>query len=382
MPKSSSGITELRSRGRGSPPDNFGQVSLTHPHDYYRLKQLTVQPSTCFVLMPFARAFNVVFETIETTLRGVMVCTRADDLTIGDSILERVMRGIGTADLIIADLTGRNANVFYELGIAHTRTKNVLLLAQDKTDVPFDLQNLCFHLYDPTTDAGLQKLREVVLIAAQSIVAKRMPGTAEGASTRTRLILDHLRGYGAPRRRCDGLVIRIQAGVSSLGNLPPGSMHNEDAEYTKMLDEERAELIQLARVGAMLHVILSPRRVALGEHDDEVIWNKRLDRVLEFLESSDAAPPCEVVLSPTIGPNLLFFGERVLFEGHKTGISRGFGCTMVFTERSVISPRLRIFDQLFDAARADTLAKYGGHGAELRDAVIRGVREAKVRSAL
>ena len=52
-------------------------------------------------------------------------------------IWENILR----ADLIIADLTGRNPNVFYELGYAHALHKNTVLITQSIDDVPFDLRH-------------------------------------------------------------------------------------------------------------------------------------------------------------------------------------------------------------------------------------------------
>ena len=114
-------------------PSILDSVFLTHPHDFFRFKNLEVVPSTCFVLMPFAQQFTMVYESVNFALRGLMVCTRADDITTGN-ILERILRGIASS--------GRNPNVFYELGIAHTRTKDVLLLTQSIEDVPFDLREI------------------------------------------------------------------------------------------------------------------------------------------------------------------------------------------------------------------------------------------------
>lgn len=48
---------------------------------------------------------------------------------------------------MICDLSGRNPNVFYEAGIAHTMGKEVILLASHKSDVPFDLQHLRYIPY-------------------------------------------------------------------------------------------------------------------------------------------------------------------------------------------------------------------------------------------
>ena len=81
---------------------------------------------------------------------------RADDLR-GKVVLEKILGQVGEAKVVIADLTGRNENVFYELGIAQTLKDNVILLAQSKDDVPSDLQPFEYVPYTKS-EAGLEKL--------------------------------------------------------------------------------------------------------------------------------------------------------------------------------------------------------------------------------
>ncbi len=57
------------------------------------------------------------------------------------NILKDIVEGIAVADLVIADLTGLNANVMYELGIAHGLNKPVLMLTQNISELPFDLRS-------------------------------------------------------------------------------------------------------------------------------------------------------------------------------------------------------------------------------------------------
>lgn len=95
-----------------------------------------------FVIMPFAGEFSAVYDQfvkLTLTQRGFDVF-RADDLQHQRSILQDIVEAITLSDLIIADLTGGNENVFYELGLAHAMGKPVVLLAQDVDDVPFDLR--------------------------------------------------------------------------------------------------------------------------------------------------------------------------------------------------------------------------------------------------
>ena len=75
-------------------------------------------------------------------------CERVDEQIYNESILERVYNQISKADIIVADMTGRNPNVFYEVGYAHALNKQVILLTQKKKDIPFDLQHYPHIIYE------------------------------------------------------------------------------------------------------------------------------------------------------------------------------------------------------------------------------------------
>lgn len=95
-----------------------------------------------FILMPFSEAFSVLFERVLVPLLSEegFKASRADSLSDCRSILKDIVTGIAEADLIVADLTSSNANVFYELGIAHAMGRPTILLSQDIEAIPFDLR--------------------------------------------------------------------------------------------------------------------------------------------------------------------------------------------------------------------------------------------------
>jgi hypothetical protein len=106
----------------------------------------------CFVIMPFGSDdLNVVYEDfVRPVLENdcKLECQRGDDIFGPSAIMDDVRKAIAECDLAIADLTGQNANVFYELGICHTLAKPVLMLAQSKEDIPFDVRHLRVLLYE------------------------------------------------------------------------------------------------------------------------------------------------------------------------------------------------------------------------------------------
>lgn len=98
---------------------------------------------SAFVIMPFDEELSPVYEQF---IRPVLehegfAVERADDIESQRNILKDIINKINSSDLIVADLTDLNPNVFYELGIAHALRKKVLLLTQAVEDIPFDLKS-------------------------------------------------------------------------------------------------------------------------------------------------------------------------------------------------------------------------------------------------
>ncbi len=107
------------------------------------------KPTFIFMLMPFKDPFNQIFENyIRTPLeQSGDVVKKADDFFKPNHILNDILESISKADIIIADLTGKNANVFYELGRAHQQGKYAILICQDLQEVPFDLRQIRVIIY-------------------------------------------------------------------------------------------------------------------------------------------------------------------------------------------------------------------------------------------
>lgn len=95
------------------------------------------------VMMPFNAGFTLVYESMKAGVEAAgMRCLRADDIWERDHILDDVLSLIWRARVVIADLSGKNPNVFYEAGIAHTLGRDTILVAQSMDDIPFDLQGI------------------------------------------------------------------------------------------------------------------------------------------------------------------------------------------------------------------------------------------------
>lgn len=104
----------------------------------------------CFVIMPFGGYFDEYYQSIYLPAieAAEMTPFRADNLNRPGNIVSDIWLYTQKAKIILADLSGKNPNVFYELGLAHAIAKPVILIAESIDDVPFDLRSLRVLEYD------------------------------------------------------------------------------------------------------------------------------------------------------------------------------------------------------------------------------------------
>ena len=115
----------------------------------------------CFVLMPFEEPFDTYYTTIirpAVTAAGLEPL-RGDSLFRPAPIMADIWSMIQSAKVLVAELTGKNANVFYELGLAHAVGNPIVLISETMDDVPFDLQPLRVIVYEKDNPAWGNKLR-------------------------------------------------------------------------------------------------------------------------------------------------------------------------------------------------------------------------------
>jgi hypothetical protein len=111
-----------------------------------------IEPSLVSAMMPFHPRFDAVYAILQRTAQSVgLRCRRADDIWESPLVIQDVVSLIDRSSVVICDCTGRNPNVFYEIGIAHTLGREVILITQVEDDIPFDLRHL---RYVPYLDNG------------------------------------------------------------------------------------------------------------------------------------------------------------------------------------------------------------------------------------
>ena len=147
-----------------------------YPKAFFASGAVKQKTGKCFVIMPFAPSFDEVYDTIQEALEGPKLnfkCARADELKGGGHIIEDILREIAEAEIVIADLTGRNPNVFYELGIVQMvkDVEKVILLSQDSESIPFDVKAFRCIIYKQTIQ-GAKELQEK-LVAGVAAVAEK-----------------------------------------------------------------------------------------------------------------------------------------------------------------------------------------------------------------
>src|ERR1035437_7277247 len=134
-------------------------------------QNLSHRPNKAFVLMPFGDHYDSYYAAVYKPGLETAGCVvqRADDMFAPQPIIIDIQRAIAQADVILCELSGRNPNVFYELGLAHAIGKPVVLLCDNLSDVPFDLRHIRIITYDCRTPDWASKLRDAIRASVLSI---------------------------------------------------------------------------------------------------------------------------------------------------------------------------------------------------------------------
>lgn len=124
------------------------------------------------VMMPFGAEFTPAYTALqEAATRIGLKCQRADDIWINHHVIQDIVDLIAKAKVVVCDCSGRNPNVFYEIGIAHSLGKDVILITRSADDIPFDLRHLRYLTYLPNKQ-GLEELSEGVQGRLKTLTGK------------------------------------------------------------------------------------------------------------------------------------------------------------------------------------------------------------------
>lgn len=113
---------------------------LTFRPDIFKVPEKPQNPKLVSVMMPFDTAFRGTYDSIKKVTDYMSLeCLRADDIWDNSTFMQDIFDLIFCAKVIVVDFTGRNPNVMYETGIAHTLGKTVIPITQSIDDIPSDL---------------------------------------------------------------------------------------------------------------------------------------------------------------------------------------------------------------------------------------------------
>ena len=115
-------------------------------------------------MMPFGSWFDRYYQEIYVPAikEAGLEPSRADELFSTGSVVEQIWEQISKSRVLLADLTDKNPNVFYELGLAHAARKPVVFTSARIDDVPFDLRHLRVIVYETREPEWATKLRKLI----------------------------------------------------------------------------------------------------------------------------------------------------------------------------------------------------------------------------
>lgn len=144
---------------------------ITFSPNVFAVPNKALQDNLVSVMMPFSAEFNGTYNAIKRAcLELSLDCVRADDIWDHSTFIQDVFDLIFCAKVVIVDFTGKNPNVLYETGMAHTLGKHVIPITQSIDDIPSDLRHHRALKYLPNTE-GLEKLTEELKVRLRTLTS-------------------------------------------------------------------------------------------------------------------------------------------------------------------------------------------------------------------
>jgi hypothetical protein len=159
-------LTEVQVRrlphGRAAASSTTVADRLVVTPDVFRIPKHGVELDLVSVMMPFDAGFDHVYSSLQQACNDLgMRCLRADDIWEESAVVQEIFNLLIRSTVVIVDFTGRNPNVMYETGIAHTLGRRVIPITQSYNDVPFDLRHHRVLKYLPNIQ-GLDEMRKTL----------------------------------------------------------------------------------------------------------------------------------------------------------------------------------------------------------------------------
>lgn len=229
----------------------------------------------CFIICPIGEDGSEIREGADDSLKYIIepACAnkgyrvvRADKISDSGMITQSIIENILTAELSIVDLTGRNANVFYELAIRHSHgLPTILITRDDLSSLPFDIHNVRTIQYDLSA-SGADKAR----IAIESVISNIENG---------------------------GTIVNPVTSVSGILQMAHGSSTDKDTVLSELLLKvnsipdslDRLESNIGARFSQMLTAFAETMKISNTPLSEEDIKNRMAERFIETLLTNPQA---------------------------------------------------------------------------------------------
>jgi hypothetical protein len=163
-----------------------------------------------FVIMPFSKKFDDVYELgIKQACEGADAeCQRVDKQIFVRNMLEQIYKEIERAQILVAEVSERNPNVFYEVGYAHGTGKHVIFVTTNAKDIPFDLRHYPHVIYENISKLKEElerKLRHLLEHPAELGDSMRPRGHGSSKAQMGQQIEDYLEARGLTRISFEGI---------------------------------------------------------------------------------------------------------------------------------------------------------------------------------
>ncbi|HHG3252317.1 TPA: hypothetical protein ACPVYB_004510 [Vibrio parahaemolyticus] len=142
--------------------------SIVFTPNIFQIPSTEVESDLVSIMMPFAGFDDVHQGIVRACAQAGYRCQRADDIWDHSTILQDIFSLIYRSKIVIADFSGRNPNVMYEVGVAHTLGKIVIPISQTLEHIPSDLQGHRIQTYLKNGE-GIDKLETALTTKLRSI---------------------------------------------------------------------------------------------------------------------------------------------------------------------------------------------------------------------
>jgi len=226
--------------------------------------------------MPFGGWFDAYYETVYVPAieaAGLLPC-RADDLYRPSTIIHDIWGYTQSAKLVLADLSGKNANVFYDLGLAHALAKPAILVTESMEDVPFDLRALRVLEYnknEPRWGEVLQdKITNAIKEVAQAPLQSVLPAfLTVKPETKTKAVSENEKQFLELKRELDLLRNEVSRSRHRLGVRIPSSEARERINmYIRRGMPEQEIVLRLEAYGVPPSFVIRELELRKGAKSD------------------------------------------------------------------------------------------------------------------